>query len=145
MRAINHALTGAVIGLTVHNPAVALPAALVSHLVCDAIPHHGSAAKDAITSRWFAYSLVIDALLCGALVFVLYLSGTNYWLLASVCAFLAASPDFLSVRKYVASLQGSAVNMTRKPCLIENGAQKNDMSDTQGDSPPSRNGFQRKR
>ena len=33
MRATNHALTGAIIGLTVQNPWVALPAAFLSHFV----------------------------------------------------------------------------------------------------------------
>jgi hypothetical protein len=101
VRAINHALTGAAIGVTVHNPYVAVPAALVSHLICDVIPHFGTKHLDVIKTRKFTYALIIDAVLCGGLVLALFLSGTQYWFLASVCAFVAAAPDFISIRRFI--------------------------------------------
>jgi hypothetical protein len=39
MTGINHALTGAVIAAAIDKPLIALPAALLSHFVVDAIPH----------------------------------------------------------------------------------------------------------
>ncbi|AGS24254.1 hypothetical protein REMIM1_PB00134 (plasmid) [Rhizobium etli bv. mimosae str. Mim1] len=42
---------------------------------------------------------------------------------------------------HVVSLQGNAVNMTRKPCLTENGARKNDIGAPPGDRRQSRNHF----
>jgi hypothetical protein len=115
MRAINHAMTGALIGLVSGQPAVALPAALVSHFVLDAIPHHASAKPDAeaLRSKWFAAVLLIDAGLCGLLVLTLAVSQPLHWQLAAVCAFLAASPDFLFVDRYVKSLRNQPARLNR--------------------------------
>lgn len=102
MRAINHALTGALIGLTLDQPAIAMPVAFVSHFICDAIPHHGAKGNDAhiLKSAWFKYSLFIDAALCGLVVLVLAISKPQHWITAAICAFLAASPDFASFNKF---------------------------------------------
>jgi hypothetical protein len=105
MTATNHALTGAIIGLVIQNPVIALPAALASHLICDAIPHFGSN-KDWIAKNSFALYLLIEAFICGLLVLLLFVTQPANWLLAAMCAFVAASPDFLSIRAYVAARQG---------------------------------------
>lgn len=39
MIAINHALTGGLVAISISNPALALPAALLSHFAIDALPH----------------------------------------------------------------------------------------------------------
>lgn len=103
MRAINHALTGTAIGLLVGEPLIALPAALASHFVCDSIPHHGSQNPNpkVLKSRLFAQTLVLDAVLCGLLVGLLAFSQPLHWQLAAVCAFLAASPDFLYIPRFL--------------------------------------------
>lgn len=108
MRAINHALTGAIIGLTVGEPLVAVPAALASHYVLDVIPHHG---EDGDKLKWlrsgrFESLLVIDALLCLGLVLALAFNHPLNWLLAAVCAFVAAAPDFLSINRYIKAREG---------------------------------------
>src|SRR5436190_1192178 len=105
MRAINHALTGAVIGVTVSSPWVALPAAFESHFVLDAIPHHDFAKRKFTTSS-FKITLVIDTLLCGLLVASLILWHPQSWLQACICAFLAASPDFMWIPRYVRAQHG---------------------------------------
>jgi hypothetical protein len=105
MTATNHALTGALIGLTVHNPWVALPVAFLSHFICDMIPHFGPS-RTWLTSRAFRYYLTIDALLCMLLVAFLFASGNPNWLLASFCAFLATSPDLLWIRKFIIGNRG---------------------------------------
>lgn len=46
MTATNHALTGAVIALSVKQPALAIPLAFLSHFVLDALPHYGVANGD---------------------------------------------------------------------------------------------------
>jgi len=109
--ATNHALTGAVIGLVVGNPWVALPAALASHFVCDAIPHFGMG-KDFIRSKAFRNFLIFDAILCVTLVLFLAMTQPAHWILAAVCAFLAASPDLLWIPLYRKSLQGKTFNFT---------------------------------
>lgn len=100
MTATNHALTGALIGLVVANPAIAIPVAFASHFVCDSLPHFGLTGKDALRSKTFIWMLVIDALLCVLLVATLFSSQSIHWLLASICAFTAASPDFMWIPKF---------------------------------------------
>ncbi len=103
MTAINHALTGAVIGLVVGEPLIALPAALASHFVCDAIPHFGSADSPAkrLRTNNFRNYLILEALLCFSLVVTLAILQPQHWFLASTCAFLATSPDLLWINKYL--------------------------------------------
>ncbi|MEO8105371.1 MAG: hypothetical protein ABI602_03470 [Candidatus Saccharibacteria bacterium] len=101
MTATNHAVTGATIGLLVGNPWVALPAALLSHFVCDGLPHYG--VKDSLTTGLPLLSkiLLIDATLCGGIVLALALAQPPHWLLASFCAFGATAPDFMWLKGYV--------------------------------------------
>ncbi|HEY5442582.1 MAG TPA: hypothetical protein VIJ68_03525 [Candidatus Saccharimonadales bacterium] len=102
MRAINHALTGALIGLSIGQPVVALPVALASHFVCDVIPHYGAnlSRADEMKSKFFQRLLLPDALLCLALVVVLAVRHPVHWEVAAICAFLAASPDLASIGQF---------------------------------------------
>jgi hypothetical protein len=106
MRAINHALTGAIIGLVIGEPLAAIPVAFLSHYIMDVIPHHGEgdtgekAKLKWLRSKLFRYLIYADALLCGLLVLVLAISQPAHWLLAAICAFAAASPDLFSFNRY---------------------------------------------
>ena len=42
MTATNHALTGAIIGLVIGEPVLAIALAFASHFICDALPPVGS-------------------------------------------------------------------------------------------------------
>jgi hypothetical protein len=108
MRAINHAMTGALIGLSIGKPVVALPAALASHFIMDVVPHHGSSKPDdeALRSKLFAPVLLTDAILCGLLVLLLAIKQPLHWQLAAICAFVAAAPDFLFVKRYIQARRG---------------------------------------
>ncbi len=105
MRAINHALTGALIGLTISEPLIAVPASFVSHYLCDILPHFGPDPAGGITKRlkssWFRNSLYADALLCMVLVLALAVWRPEHWLLAAICAFVATLPDFANVGQYI--------------------------------------------
>lgn len=111
MRAINHALTGAAIGLAVGNPAVAAPAAFLSHFALDAIPHYDTDEDNSkkLRSAWFRKLLLADAVLCGLLVAGLVLSRPNHWLIAAICAFLATSPDFMWLNGFIKANTGRKV------------------------------------
>src|SRR6185312_15169785 len=95
MRAINHALTGSLIGLIIGEPAIAVPAAVASHFILDAIPHYDEVpAKPTLKMKeqWlrtakFRRLLYADALLCLGLVALLAARAPAHWLLASICAF----------------------------------------------------------
>jgi len=101
MRATNHALTGAVIGLTIANPALALPLAFLSHFAQDAIPHYDNKERFPLGSKQFTQTLLADAFLCGVLVLVLAVSAPERWLASAVCAFLATSPDLMWIPRYM--------------------------------------------
>jgi hypothetical protein len=102
--ATNHALTGALIGLVAANPIVAVPVSFLSHYVLDVIPHFGkSDDPDFIKTKFFRNYLMIDASLCILLVLVLAAAQPQYWLLASVCAFFATSPDLALIPRFVAA------------------------------------------
>lgn len=108
MRAVNHALTGAIIGLSVKEPAIALPLAVISHFICDVVPHHGSnlPAKKWLKSKIFKNLLYADALLCLILVLLLAVRHPLNWQLSAICAFLAAAPDFLWLPRFVSAQSG---------------------------------------
>jgi hypothetical protein len=102
MRAINHALTGAAIGVLIGEPVIAVPLAFVSHYVCDVIPHHGRQQPETeeLNSTSFRVLLLADFCLCVLLVLILTLQRPHYWVLAAICAFVAASPDLFSINRY---------------------------------------------
>lgn len=105
MVATNHALTGALIGLTVSNPLVAVVAAFFSHFVLDAIPHFGMG-KNFVNTKAFKIMLSVDASLCIALVGALFWLHHSYWLVPAICAFAATSPDLWHIRSFQRSLSG---------------------------------------
>ena len=107
MTATNHAMTGAIIGLTVSNPVVAVVAAFFSHFVLDAIPHFG-AGKDFYKTKPFRIMLAIDTLLCLALVVVLFTFHHVYWFVPAVAAFAAASPDLWSFKRFYTDRVGKS-------------------------------------
>lgn len=108
MTATNHALTGALIGLVVGQPLLAVPAAVLSHFVCDAIPHWTpeTPEDERLSSNSFRNYLVVEALLCFLLVVVLAVVRPEHWLSAAVCAFAAASPDFMWIPRYLKTRAG---------------------------------------
>jgi hypothetical protein len=99
MIAPNHALTGALIGLTASNPILALPLAFISHFALDAVPHYDPSERDLAKlyrSKMFLRDFIlVGGLICFLLVIILALSRPRHWLTAAICAFLAASPDLL--------------------------------------------------
>lgn len=105
MTATNHALTGAFVGLVIGNPWVAIPAAFVSHFVCDAIPHYDvpgpSRTARLLTKLFLNVQIILGALLCALIVLILAIAHPTHWILAAVCAFTATTPDLLFIPRYV--------------------------------------------
>jgi hypothetical protein len=110
LTATNHALTGAGIALIIGNPLIAIPLAFLSHFFCDALPHFDhspSTPKEKwMRSKKFKRLLITDASLCVLLVLFLAIHHPTNWLLASVCAFLATSPDLAWYQGYRAVKSG---------------------------------------
>lgn len=111
MTAPNHALTGTLIGLTVGNPWLALPLALASHFICDAIPHYG-AGQQAIATKRFQQQLIVEALVCASIVLILAFLQPQHWVVGAVAAFVATSPDFMWINKFRRAQSG-------KPQLVK--------------------------
>ena len=99
MTATNHAMTGAIIGLTLSNPVIAVVAAFLSHFVLDAIPHFGID-PDFYKTKPFRILLAIDTLLCVGLVAVLFSYHHTNWFVPALAAFAAASPDLWSFKRF---------------------------------------------
>jgi hypothetical protein len=91
MRIINHAMTGAIVGLSVAAP-VAIPLAFFSHFALDALPHEGNLKY---SRKAFNIELFCDIALCLALVLVIFLVRPQFWWLSIICAALATSPDLM--------------------------------------------------
>lgn len=101
MTATNHGLSGALIGLTITQPALALPLAFVSHFILDAVPHFGDIRfhEDSKRRRLFHIYLFIDAVLLAILISFLFISNAGW--LALACLFMAGSPDFVHAYQYL--------------------------------------------
>ncbi|HLC92052.1 MAG TPA: hypothetical protein VJC09_03285 [Candidatus Saccharimonadales bacterium] len=104
MTATNHVLTGIFIANAVQNPWIALPVALASHFVLDAIPHFGMV-NIRFDSNYFKVYLLCDmvvaALVLAALVLIM---PQHIWLLMA-CGILGASPDLMWIPKFLAANQ----------------------------------------
>jgi ABC-type enterochelin transport system permease subunit len=99
MTATGHALVGTVIAAKVGNPALAIPIALASHFLCDALPHwdtgHG---RENQTKNRFVTATVIDVLLSFALSYlliILFFPTTNL-LYAFIIIIVCQLPDWLT-------------------------------------------------
>ncbi len=110
MTATNHAVTGAIIGLMLPHPLVAVPVAFLSHYALDAVPHYTPNMPEAelFKSGLFARMLITDAVLCVSLVGTLAWLHPAYWLLASACAFVATLPDFFWINRFVKVKSGKS-------------------------------------
>ncbi len=105
MTAPNHALTGAIIGAVIPNPWLALPLAFLSHFVLDALPHYdvpGDTDESRINSRLFLQVQIIGGfVVCAALVAAVWVVHPADWFVVCLAAFLGASPDLLSVPRFL--------------------------------------------
>lgn len=101
MTITNHILAGALIGLAVKEPVLALPLAFGSHFVMDAMPHfgykgnrgYGEALKHRLSYWVGIISLITTVLVVALLIF-------NQLWLALAAGIVAALPDLLGIYNY---------------------------------------------
>ena len=105
MTATNHAFTGAVVVLAVKQPALAVPLAVLSHFVLDAIPHFGIHEDDVIkrNGHWLFKSVVavdVTLVLIGlvAIPWLLH-AHVNPWLVL-IGMLLALAPDAVWIYRF---------------------------------------------
>ncbi|MES2970832.1 MAG: hypothetical protein V4702_00745 [Patescibacteria group bacterium] len=105
MTGTNHFLTGSLVGLTVHQPVLAIVLAFGSHFVLDALPHFGEGNH---TGRKFLTILGLDAV-CITLVLLMFaITQPAYWALAVACGLAAASPDLMWLSNWLREMLGRA-------------------------------------
>ncbi len=92
MTATNHAITGAVIAVTFSSPWLALPAALLSHFVLDAVPHWDYQLKLAAKRAVMAGDLLLAAIIILAVAFFAGTFNAPVWVIVA-CGALAVVPD----------------------------------------------------
>ena len=100
MTATGHALVGTVIAAKVGNPALAIPIALASHFLCDAIPHWDTGYDRENQSKTrFVTASTIDVLLgfvLSYLLIVIFFPATNITY-AFLLVIMAQLPDWATV------------------------------------------------
>lgn len=99
MTETNHVTTGALIAVVIDKPVIALPLALLSHFVLDAIPHYGyegSGYGEAFKHRAL---YVEQAVSLTALVFILFMIRDQGFVVY-LAGLIALLPDFMWPYRY---------------------------------------------
>jgi hypothetical protein len=99
MTGINHAVTGALIAAAINEPVLALPAALLSHFVLDAVPHWDYKIKPQIARRQVI--MLADLALSLALLLILALTVDAKPYLIIIGGLLGILPDAMWLRFFV--------------------------------------------
>lgn len=90
----NHVLVGSLIAVTVKEPVLVLPLALLSHYILDALPHYGypghGGYKEAFKHK---STYVLEGLNIVGLVLLIFTIHFSVWVV-SAAALLALLPDF---------------------------------------------------
>ena len=103
MTGSNHMVAGALIASVTPQPVVAIPLALVSHFVMDALPHYGDNNKNS----WLNQVLIIDALLTVTFIFAIIIGQPIGWVLMLSAGLVALSPDLVWLPHYIADMKGN--------------------------------------
>lgn len=110
MTGFSHATTGVVIAIAVGNPALAVPLALASHFVLDAVPHYGDDKLDG-TNKAFRRFILIDAILGFGIAILMFVLMPEHRVLIAVCAAMATVPDLMWLPNHIRQTQ----NLPSKP------------------------------
>lgn len=110
MTGFSHVTTGVVIALAVHNPVLALPLALASHFVLDAMPHYGDDKRDG-TDRAFRRFILMDAVFGFGISILMFILMPDHRLLIVLCAVMATVPDLMWLPNHIRQTK----NLPSKP------------------------------
>ena len=105
MTGSNHVVAGALIATVVPQPAAAVPLALASHFVMDALPHYGDNNKHSWLNRHFHYVLIVDAIIATSFVAGIIALQPANWALLVACSLVAVLPDVIWLPYYIADLK----------------------------------------
>lgn len=115
MTGLNHAVTGALVAAVIDKPAIALPAALLSHFAADVVPHWDYKVPGGLRARQAV--MLIDLILSIWLLFALTLVvDAKPWVVLAG-GLLALVPDMMWLRFFVRgrpSIKGSKKRLINK-------------------------------
>jgi hypothetical protein len=115
MTGLNHAATGALVAVAIHNPVVALPAALLSHFLIDAIPHWNYQVPKQIARRQVIMLADLTLSLALLLLLALTVDANPYLIIAG--GLLGIMPDMMWLRFFISgrpSVHGSPKRMINR-------------------------------
>ena len=95
MLALNHAVFGGIIAVTLQKPELIIPTAIIAHFAMDVMPHFGNSESFGTYSRKYYRVIAVDTaitLLLATSMSVVWPSSAAIILLGGICACL---PDFL--------------------------------------------------
>lgn len=110
MTGFSHVTTGVVIALATHNPVLALPLALASHFVLDAVPHYGDDKWDG-TDKVFRRFILVDAIAGFGIAILMFVLMPDQRLLIVLCAIMATIPDLMWLPNHIRQTK----NLPSKP------------------------------
>lgn len=99
MNVSNHLLVGSAIALGVPQPVIALPLALASHFILDALPHFGYHRKGYQEIFRHKLTYVATAIDCIGVGILLAAVATKSWMIC-ITALVAAAPDVEWLYRY---------------------------------------------
>jgi len=113
MTAVNHVATGAIIAITIKVAAIAIPLSVISHYICDIIPHFGIYEHDHLkrNSHWlFKFVSIISAVgTIALLILVPYHTITVVgWVTVLACMLAAILPDASWLPMYISEIKTKA-------------------------------------
>ncbi len=103
MTASNHVIAGALIGSIIVNPIVAIPVALGSHFIMDALPHWCGPISQ--ISRAFKTYLITDIAIASLVMLSIVAFRPEHWPIMFLCAGFAASPDLMWLPGWIEDLK----------------------------------------
>lgn len=110
MTGFSHSTTGVVIALAIHNPALALPLAFLSHFVLDALPHWGDKDIDG-TNKAFQRFILLDAVFGFGIAILMFVLMPEHRLLIALCTAMATVPDLMWLPNHIRQIK----NQPSKP------------------------------
>jgi hypothetical protein len=110
MTATNHALTGALLAVTIKNPVLAISAAFASHFVLDILPHFGIKAEfEKLKKSWLMrFVFVFEAIALTTILFYFptHLNHIQAGVVVLLCMVAAVAPDFMWTYRYAVRFLG---------------------------------------
>jgi glucose-6-phosphate-specific signal transduction histidine kinase len=115
MTATNHALTGAVVAMAIHQPLLAIPLACLSHFVLDAIPHFGIHEDDHAkrNSHWLFRTVIsIDTVLAASMLVTIPLlaHGNVSWWIILLGMLAGIAPDAVWIYRFVRYMRNKIIH-----------------------------------